>query len=88
MGFDTKLKFTFLFILGGICVSTLVNQFGIKMIKFTCESQGPTTNSSNTLGVLQQCVQEADAKAVDAFQILMAGGRTFPTKKTSRYFKE
>lgn len=88
MGFDTKLKVTFLFILGGICVSTLVKQFGIKMIKFTCESQCPTTYSSNTIGVRQQCVQKADAKTVDAFQILMAGGRTFPTKKNSRYFKE
>lgn len=61
-------------------VGTLVEKFDIRMIHFCCET---VTEAATDL--LQTCVEEANTKAADAFQLLMAGGRRFPSKKLTRY---
>lgn len=60
---------------GAMQVGTLIEIFGIRVIQFECISEPCVEN------VVQKCVQEAEKKAVNAFQILMAGGRHQPAKK-------
>lgn len=63
-----------------MCVGTLIEQFGIRVIQFSCEASVAEPSAD----FLKTCVEEANKKAVDAFQVLMAGGRCFPPKKGSR----
>ena len=41
------------------------------------------TGDKALVSSLQDMVQETNEKAMNAFQVLMAGGREFPPKKTS-----
>lgn len=53
----------------------------MKYLEFVCE---PEDEHALNTGVLI-AAESATRKAVDAFQILMAKGRSFPAKKISRY---
>ena len=60
-------------------VGDLVGTFNIKRLEFSCTKEQQTT--------LNEIVNNAALanKAIDAFQILMAGGRKKVSLKTSRY---
>ncbi|XP_052793028.1 uncharacterized protein LOC128226946 [Mya arenaria] len=62
-------------------VGTLVQNFGIKVVEFTCIDLEASVASTS----LETCAKEATEKAVDAFQLLMAGGRRFTSKKESSH---
>ncbi|XP_052813253.1 uncharacterized protein LOC128240593 [Mya arenaria] len=66
---------------GSMTVGTLVQNFGIKVVEFTCIDLEASVASTS----LETCAKEATEKAVDAFQLLMAGGRRFTSKKESSH---
>ena len=57
-----------------LTVGEVVDKFNIKCIEFTCEKIGKTPLD----------VTLDTKKTVDAFQVLMAGGRAYPDLKTSK----
>lgn len=65
---------------GTVSVGDLVG-FQMKYLEFVCE---PEDEHALNTGVLI-AAESATRKAVDAFQILMAKGHSFPAKKISRY---
>lgn len=64
----------------GDCVSA----FGIKYIKFLCK-ESQKEHLADILECINTASAEATTKAVNAFQLLMAGGKVFPQKKQTRY---
>jgi len=61
---------------GGMTVGDVVN-FGIRYIEMSC--------IEDPLGkCLEQSIKAANVEAVNAFQLLMAGGRGYPTPKNER----
>ena len=71
---------------GSLQIGELVTQFHVNCLEFTCVTE--STNQLDGLAAdLQSAACEATKKAVDAFQLLMAGGRAYPAKKTSRYIQ-
>ena len=65
---------------GSVTIRDLNKQFDVKSLKFSC-----IRNATTKGGDLLERAQEATRKTIDAFQILMAGGRAFVPKKTSRF---
>lgn len=65
---------------GSVSVGDLVG-FQMKYLEFVCE---PEDEPAMNTGVLI-AAESATRKAINAFQVLMAKGRSFPAKKTSRY---
>ncbi|XP_045213404.1 uncharacterized protein LOC123564125 [Mercenaria mercenaria] len=66
---------------GGMSVGTLTERFTIKCLEFTCI---PSGDAEDEKSVAEGILKETNRKAVDAFKILMAGGRReFTKRKTS-----
>ena len=63
-----------------LTVGEVVDKFHIKCIEFTCEKIGKTPLDMT----LEMAAETATKKTVDAFQVLMAGGRAYPDLKTSK----
>ena len=61
---------------GNATIGDILNM-GMKSIQFKCKTSEEATVAKNI-------VESATKRAVDAFEILMAGGRAFVGKKTSR----
>lgn len=57
--------------------------FNVRQFVFTCEG-GPQAEEETLSSRIRSAADKADVQAVNAFQLLMAGGRTFPPKKTRR----
>ena len=66
-----------------LSVGEVVTLFNVRQFTFTCES-GPPTEVEFLSNCINVASEKADKKAVNAFELMMAGGRTFPPKKTSR----
>ena len=58
----------------------MVEYFKIKFIQFECTGD-EGSKEDNVREALDRCTREATGKAVDAFQLLMAKGRAYPSKK-------
>lgn len=65
---------------GSLSVGEVVHNFSLRSFLFICK-----TTDDPELNKLQQHAANATKKAVNAFELLMAGGRSFPDKKRSRY---
>lgn len=65
---------------GSLSVGEVVRNFSLRSFLFICK-----TTDDPELNKLQQHAGNATKKAVNAFELLMAGGRSFPDKKRSRY---
>lgn len=65
---------------GSLSVGEVVRNFSLRSFIFTCKA-----TDDSELNELQQHAVNATKKAVNAFELLMAGGRSFPDKKRSRY---
>lgn len=63
-----------------LTVGDVVSLFNVRQFIFTCES-GPQGEEETLSKVIKSAAEKADKYAVNAFQILMAGGRAFPPKK-------
>lgn len=67
---------------GGMPIGSIADRFGVKCLEFSC-----TLNSKNDSekDAAMKILKETNRKAVNAFQIMMAGGRSLYLKrKTSR----
>ncbi|KAH3786699.1 uncharacterized protein LOC127840883 isoform X3 [Dreissena polymorpha] len=62
---------------GGMSVGTLSDRFQIKCLEFTCMSRMNADDEKD----VQEVLKETNKKAVDAFKLLMAGGRRLFTKR-------
>lgn len=63
-------------------VGDLVGTFAIKRIEYSCSTEEQTV----ALGeIINNAAEAATSKTVDAFQVLMAGGRKNVSLKTSRF---
>ena len=56
-----------------------------KSLDFNCKG---STNDVDILNLVNKSKEDATTKAIDAFQILMTGGRGYPNPKTSRYIQK
>lgn len=65
---------------GSLSVGEVVRNFSLRSFLFICK-----TTDDPELNKLQQYAANATKKAVNAFELLMAGGRSIPDKKRSRY---
>lgn len=61
-------------------VGEVVSLFNVRRFVFTCEG-GPQAEDETLSSRIRSAADKADVQAVNAFQLLMAGGRTFPPKK-------
>lgn len=63
-------------------VGDIVGTFAIKRIEYSCSTEEQTV----ALGeIINNAAEAATSKTVDAFQVLMAGGRKNVSLKTSRF---
>lgn len=60
-------------------IGTIVERFDVKCIEFTCLEK----IDENPEPLFMSVLQETNKKTINAFQMLMAGGRGFPEKKAS-----
>jgi hypothetical protein len=69
-----------------LVVGEVVTLFGIREFTFHCEC-GPAGYMEVFLNHVRSATESVDKQTVDSFKLLMAGGRCFPSKKTtcSRY---
>ena len=68
---------------GRLTVGDVIEKFGMKCIEFCCCKE---ENELNTLtSIVKIAAETATKKTINAFQVLMAGGRIYPTLKRSRY---
>jgi hypothetical protein len=63
-------------ILGALTVGEVVHNFSLRSFTFSCKAQ-----TDSEVNELRQHAEIATKKAVNAFELLMAGGRSFPDKK-------
>ena len=68
---------------GNLTVGEVVSGFGMKHFQFSCEVE--ESQDTELRAALTQAAQTATRKTIDAFQLLMAKGRAYPTPKTTRY---
>ena len=63
-----------------LTLGEIVDKFNIKCIEFTCEP----IDESPLESAIAKAAETATKKTVNAFQVLMAGGRAYPDFKTSK----
>lgn len=78
-GFKDIMSVGITFNIGGTLTLSSVKEMGINYIVFTCNGHEVDVE----LG-LQNVVEKTTRKTVDAFQMLMAGGRAYPEFKRNR----
>ena len=59
----------------------IIDKFGVKVIEFTCQPI-PETECARLINV---AAEEATKTAMNAFEVLMSGRKSFPDKRTARY---
>lgn len=71
-----------------LTVGEVVSLFNVRQFVFTYEG-GPQAEEETLSSRIRSAADKADVQAVNAFQIVMAGGRIFPPKKNKQvvYFK-
>lgn len=65
---------------GALTVGEVVHNFSLRSFTFICKEQ-----TDSEVCELRQHAEIATKKAVNAFELLMAGGRSFPDKKQKRF---
>lgn len=78
-GFKDIMSVGITFNIGGTLTLSSVKEMGINYIVFTCNDHEVDVE----LG-LKNVVEKTTRKTVDAFQMLMAGGRAYPEFKRNR----
>ena len=64
-----------------LTVGEIVEKFNIKCIEFTCV---PINKKSSLESAIADSMETATKRTVNAFQMLMAGGRAYPDFKTNK----
>jgi hypothetical protein len=65
---------------GALPVGEIVHNFSLRSFTFSCKAQ-----TDSEVNKLRQHAGIATKKAVNAFELLMSGGRSFPNKKRNRF---
>ena len=69
-----------LFSIDGSLRLSEIKEMGIKLLQFDCKGEDGTTTK-----VIKLLVEKTTRKTIDAFQILMSGGRAYPSPKKQMY---
>ncbi|XP_052061029.1 uncharacterized protein LOC127701242 [Mytilus californianus] len=64
-----------------LSVGELTNSFHVKCVHFTCKIKEDFVVKNALVNVIQTCAQDATKTAVNAFEVMMAGGRKCVSRK-------